>query len=596
MNKVTLHLRPTVNDGCSYLSNVTESSEALLDSISSDPVRICFCRDGQSDCSYQHPPISVVKGGTFNVTIVAVNQVNHTLSAEVISSVSREGGLREGQQHQPVSINCTTLTYNLNSPHDEEHLVLYADGPCESSVISQKEVLIQFCECLCPIGFQNSSNTNTQCECGCDPELTGYIAECNQLSSSLLLRENTSAWISYMDQFGYIIHPYCPYDYCLPSTMKRTINFNMLNGSDEQCNSIKHSHNYLGSDTLCNVGRMGTLCGSCKPGYSLSFGTSECIECHGSKWYGGLIGIILIDVVVGLLLVISILSLNITVSVGTINGVIFYANVIAANNNAFFRLLPSFPSVFIAWLNLDIRLSICIIENNSAYIKTWLELVFPTYILCAVVIIIIISNYSQRFSNLIGRKNPVATLATLILLSYTRFLHSIITIIGGLSPAQLTYTNGTIFDTVWRPDGSISYLKDKHISLFIVAILILCVGIPFTLILLCWQCLLKCSHKGFLRRIINTKVTSFVETYCASFHAEHRYWAGMLLLVRVILYFIAGVEQSGNPQVQLVATSFLVGFILLIKGLIQRRVYKKIFADVLESLLLFNLLAFSTFM
>ena len=275
---------------------------------------------------------------------------------------------------------------------------------------------------------------------------------------------------------------------------------------------------------------------------------------------------------------------------------IFYANVIAANNNAFFRLLPSFPSVFIAWLNLDIRLSICIIENNSAYIKTWLELVFPTYILCAVVIIIIISNYSQRFSNLIGRKNPVATLATLILLSYTRFLHSIITIIGGLSPAQLTYTNGTIFDTVWRPDGSISYLKDKHISLFIVAILILCVGIPFTLILLCWQCLLKCSHKGFLRRIINTKVTSFVETYCASFHAEHRYWAGMLLLVRVILYFIAGVEQSGNPQVQLVATSFLVGFILLIKGLIQRRVYKKIFADVLESLLLFNLLAFSTFM
>ena len=595
MDEIAFQVHPGISDGYSYFHSVSESSEALLDSISSDPVRICFCRDGQSDCSYQHPPISVVKGGTFNVTIVAVNQVNHTLSAEVISSVSREGGLREGQQHQPVSINCTTLTYNLNSPHDEEHLVLYADGPCESSVISQKEVLIQFCECLCPIGFQNSSNTNTQCECGCDPELSGYIAECNQLSSSLLLRENTSAWISYMDQFGYIIHPYCPYDYCLPSTMKRTINFNMLNGSDEQCNSIKHSHNYLGSDTLCNVGRMGTLCGSCKPGYSLSFGTSECIECHGSKWYGGLIGIILIDVVAGLLLVISILSLNITVSVGTINGVIFYANVIAANNSAFFRLIPSFPSVFVAWLNLDIGFNICIIDNSNAFNKTWLELLFPMYILLVVVIIIVASKYSQRFSNLIGKKNPVATLATLILLSYTRFLRSITAM---LSPAHLIHTNGTVFDTVWRPDGSISYLKGKHISLFIVAMLILCIGIPFTLILLCWHCLLKCSHKGFLRRIISTKVTSFVETYCAPFHAQHRYWTGMLLLVRVILYFIAGVEQSGNPQIQLVATFFLVGFILLIKGLTQRRstVYKKAFADFLESLLLFNLLAFSVFM
>ena len=291
MNKVTLHLRPTVNDGCSYLSNVTESSEALLDSISSDPVRICFCRDGQSDCSYQLPPISVVKEGTFKVTVAAVDQLNHTLSAEVISSVSPEAGLGEGQQHQSVSANCTTLAYNLQTPHKEEHLVLYAEGPCKDSIFSRKEVLVQFCECNCPIGFRNSSSSNSQCECGCDPELSDYIVACNQSSQSLLLRENTSAWISYMDQFGYIIHPHCPYDYCLPSTMKRTINLNMLNGSDEQCKEFKSSLN--GSDTLCNFNRSGKLCGSCRPGYSLSFGTSECIKC--SKWYGGLIGVILTD-------------------------------------------------------------------------------------------------------------------------------------------------------------------------------------------------------------------------------------------------------------------------------------------------------------
>ena len=51
---------------------------------------------------------------------------------------SPEAGLGEGQQHQSVSANCTTLTmpYNLQSPHNEEHLVLCADGPYKDSIFS----------------------------------------------------------------------------------------------------------------------------------------------------------------------------------------------------------------------------------------------------------------------------------------------------------------------------------------------------------------------------------------------------------------------------------------------------------------------------
>ena len=112
-------------------------------------------------------------------------------------------------------------------------------------------------------------------------------------------------------------------------------------------------------------------------------------------------------------------ALNITVAVGLINDFIFYINIVAANSAVFFPSSePSFPSVFVAWLNLDIGIDVCFFDGLDAYTKTWLQLVFPIYIVSLVIIIIIVSEYSPRFAGLIGKRDPIATLATLILLSY----------------------------------------------------------------------------------------------------------------------------------------------------------------------------------
>ena len=565
----------TVMNGLQYFTNIS-GSEQLLDSISSNPVKVCFCTNRELNCSYQPPPIRVRKGAPFNMTVAAVDHIGHAVSADILSSPSPEAGLGNGQQIQSVTDNCTMLTFNVQSPHSEEHLIMYADGPCKDSELSQRELTVQFLECTCPIGFQPSDSTNTSCVCMCDPVLADYIRECDP-SSGFLWRENTNSWISYTNQLGYIIHPHCPFDYCFPSTTRLSINLNHQNGSDAQC----------------NFNRSGVLCGQCTTGYSLSLGSSECMNCQGSRWYGGLTGLLLISGIGGIVLVSLVLFLNITVAVGTISGFIFYANVIAANNGAFLRSVgQSFPSIFVAWINLDIGFNICIFDGNDAYAKTWIELIFPIYIFIIIVTIIVVSKYSRRFSNFIGMKNPIATLATLILLSYTKILRLMITM---LSSTNIKYTNSSDEITVWRPDGNVIYLQDKHIALFLIALLILSVSVPFTLTLLCWQYLLRFSNKMFVRHLINTKVQSFVETYCVPFHAEHRYWTGMLLLVRMILYFIAGVEQSGDPQVQLVATAYLVGIILLIKGLVRRKVYESDKVDLLESLLLFNLLALSAF-
>ena len=87
--------------GFNYLyeiSNVTSSS------IASEPVQICFC-DGDSriNCTYEPSVIKVRKGETFNIALVAVDQVKNPISANIISSLSSaEGGFEENQQIQPV--------------------------------------------------------------------------------------------------------------------------------------------------------------------------------------------------------------------------------------------------------------------------------------------------------------------------------------------------------------------------------------------------------------------------------------------------------------------------------------------------------------
>ncbi len=64
--------------------------------------------------------------------------------------------------------------------------------------------------------------------------------------------------------------------------------------------------------------------------------------------------------IAGFLLVMFLFTCKVTVSAGTTSGLIFYANVIAVNQNVFF---PSgetnILTVFIAWLNLDLGIETC---------------------------------------------------------------------------------------------------------------------------------------------------------------------------------------------------------------------------------------------
>ena len=585
---------PEVFDGITYLAFFTTINNFDQRFVSSYPVRVCFCNVSkpsnniQPDCSYQPEIIRIRKGEKFTLPLAAVDQASHTISANIyIFLQSNESGIGEGQLVQSTGGSCTNLNFNVFSPHEYEELIMYADGPCKDATLSQGRVKIEFIPCNCPVGFQEKGTRKTSCECVCDTKLGNAkrITFCDPQMETLT-REG-KFWITNVSIINtdnesyvvdYLIYPYCPLDYCKPSSSVVKINLNIPNGADAQCAN----------------NRSGLLCGTCKLNFSLSLGSSHCIKCP-NYWPVVSVVILIVAVLAGIALVALILVLNLTVAVGTLNGIIFYANVVAANGNTFipFRR-PGFLSVFVAWLNLDIGINVCFIKSMDAYWKTWLQLAFPSYVIFLVFMVIFISARFKTVSDLIGKKNPVATLATLILLSYAKLLHTVITI---LSCAILKYpaSNGPQQKSVWLPDATVEYLKGKHVILFIVAIIILLAGVTYTVLLFSWQWLLHIHGNRFINKLTrNQKLSLFIVTYHAPYTPQSRYWTGLMLLARVILYVISAVNVSGDPKINLLTTGTIVIGIFMLNKIMSmgksKGVYKKVPIEILEVVSYLNLI------
>ena len=566
-------------DGITYFRNV--STEIKSSSVSSYPTRVCQCVSNHPNCSYhQQESIKIKKGQAFTVSLVAVDQIGQSVDATIQSILRFNGsGLAEGQLTRSISGECTLLMFSVVSPQDYEVLSLYAsNGPCNNADLSTLSLEIGFLTCDCPIGFQPSKiNAEINCTCECHESISRYVT-CNPLTESLTRQSQSIVWIAYINDTnvsaGYLVFPNCPYDYCTPFSVP--IELTKGNGADRQC----------------AFNRSGLLCGSCQPGLSLSLGSSRCLQCP-TYWPVAFVFITAAAVLAGIILVIALLVLNMTVAIGTLNGLVFYVNIVAANRSI---LLPfeeqNFITVFISWLNLELGIDTCYFPGMDAYSKTWIQLSFvAAYVVFLIAfIMIIISSYSSKFTNFIGKRNPVATLSTLVFLSYAKLLEIVFT---ALSFSVIQYPNGSN-KHIWLPDATITYLQGKHIALFLVALTLLLLGLIYTFLLFSWQWLLCLPSWRIFSWTRNQKLHTFIETYHAPYISKHRYWTGMLLLVRAILYLITAVNISNDPRITLVSIIFTLGFMLLLKASIGR-LYRKWPLDVLETFFYFNLLALSLF-
>ena len=206
-------------------------------------------------------------------------------------------------------------------------------------------------------------------------------------------------------------------------------------------------------------------------------------------------------------------------------------------------------------------------------------------------LMILICNYSPRFANMLGN-NPVSVLATLILLSYTKILRTLIAVF------YVTYLEYPTYNRmVWLYDGNIDYLSGKHIPLFLVAVLVFVfLFLPYTLLLLFGQWLQAISHLRLFSWVNSARLKPFIDSYHAPYKLKHRYWPGLLLVLRFVLLLIFAFNPHHDPSVNLLAT--LVGTnILQLWAWISGGVYRNWCLDALEGLFALNLiiLAAATF-
>ena len=223
---------------------------------------------------------------------------------------------------QNISASCTNVYFRLSS-HKEDHSVnlgLFPENPCQS--LSRSLEITVYIK-PCPYGFEISKDHS---KCVCNKKIQIFTSNCciDDLSFE---RTGNNFWIALVDEIEFVIYEArCPLDYCVESSINVTLMFSDL-------------------PTQCDFNRNGTLCGQCQKNFSLALGSLHCIPCDNSH-----IALIVLFFLAGMILIAIIYSLRLTVAVGTINGLLFYANILQVNNDAYFpRSTINFFTIFISW-------------------------------------------------------------------------------------------------------------------------------------------------------------------------------------------------------------------------------------------------------
>ena len=506
--------------------------------------KICHCiQNGSNNCSVDTLG-PVYPGQILQVDLCTpCNDEPSTLYAEVNSMHLPDTACKVGPQTETMK---TISNYSkmfsftiVSDATDVCELILIADSSYTESISEAFYVQLL----TCPLGFTLQHGV-----CDCDPILSPYIDKC-YIDYSAISRP-ASTWITAHTQANitkYLISD-CPMDYCLP---------------------YSSLVNFLHPDLQCQFNRTGILCSQCQHPLSMVFASSRCMECTNLH-----ILMTIIIIVAGIVLVVLLYLLNLTVTKGTINGIIFYANIISINDSVFLVNDNVFKplGVFISFVNLDLGIETCFYSGMDSYAKIWLQLVFPCYLFIIAISIVIASRYSSKILRLTyTRSLPV--LATLFLLSYTGVLRTVLTVL--FSYSTITHLPGSHRQMVWSIDASVPLFGIKFTILFITCLVVFLLLIPFNITLLFTRYLLQF-------RVIN-RFKPLLDAFQGSYKDKYYFWVVVHIIMRSLFFAM----YAFQTRIKLVlSTVFLITFSIS-SGYI--RPHKNKLVNVHELLLLINL-------
>ena len=592
MNSPYHNVSQHIGDSVEVFQQLFQYDSSNSHSVTSPQRRVCLCYKADNSTTMQHNcsahqsiPESFYPGEPFTLSAVVVGQLDGPVPGTVYAELKTTGTLGHSESIQKTrQRSCTDLQYTIYTNHYYNatlvlNIQFFGDKSFTEHLKFYKPLEITIAIKECPLGFNLHAYGNF---CHCLEKLQDGF-HCNISNKTIIPKRGF--WIGYSgpSQLNQTIlySVGCTIDYC------RNTHLDYIEGS---AGVTSEQTLFSDQDSQCQFNRTGILCGSCSTNSSVILGSSQCSDdCANTSLL-----LIPLFAVMGILLVILLVVLNMTVTEGTVNGLLFYANIVQISNVVLFRgtsipFLSSLFKGFIAWLNLDFGISTCLYRGMDDYAKAWLQFAFPLYIWLITGVIIYLSRHFTFVARMVN-KNGVSVLATLILISYSKMVRATIVAVHFKILYHLDPNGSTNTSTLcWYSDCNVQYMKGKHILLGIVGfILVLCL-LPFAFFLL------FSDHLNKLKCCSLWKLKPFLDAYTGPYTDEGRYWTGLLLVVRIILFAASGFSHSnGITSLNVTLSNVVVVLLLILPWLLRTGIYHKRWLNILECSFLMNLGVLST--
>ena len=533
---------------CSNNPTLDKFPRPLESYIASDALGVCLCSN-VSNCSIRSYNEHIYPGQFITLSLVTVG-VCGGISPAVLATNS-EGGIKVslGTINQQTDKKCKNFTYQIKHDSSSNGTGKIKVGLDQSLQIPNNSALIVDVTLLpCPHGLELN---NGMCQC------TSALSSVNNVKCDVNLMphpisKSSNSWLYYNKHYSCTVgYVNCPFDYCNSSTISFSLN---------------------DPDIQCANNRSGILCGACQQGLSLMLGSNKCSQCSNKY-----ISLILPFVVAGIILIAFLLVCNLTVSVGSINGLLFYANMMKLNMSSISVRIPVLDQ-FIAWINLDLGIETCFFNGLDGYWKTWLQYCFSVFLIA---LLILCCKLSTKLAHYLGR-NVVAVLSTLIFMAHSKLL---LAIKNSLMLSVIECEGEKFY--VWSVDGNISYLGHKHISLFIVSLFFMLAGLLYTITIFSSQWMqrfcgryCRSSWDPFYR------FKPFIDAYTGPYKDKYRYWTGLLLIIRLLLTTVFSYTTGTLPIINNYIIAFTSAILIY---LLAQEVYRNKIFNRLELFYMVNL-------
>ena len=110
--------------------------------------------------------------------------------------------------------------------------------------------------------------------------------------------------------------------------------------------------------------------------------------------------------------------------------------------------------------------------------------------------------------------------------------------------------------------------------------------IPYTLLLFCGHWLQAFSNRWMFSWL--NKIKLFMDAYYAPYKKHTRFWIGLLLIIRCIIFLVSALNTLGNNKLTLLVIISASAF-LATPALVHHRIYEKLYNDILEPFFILNL-------